>query len=55
MKKSKTHDKVVKTAYNLLVEYRKHWDGKDKEYASFIENAYKQLWCECMNERAPWI
>lgn len=55
LKKSKKHDKAVKDAYNLLVAYRKSVEDRDPEYAEIIENAYKQLWCECINERAPWV
>lgn len=54
MKKSKKHDKAVKEAYNLLVNYRKLVEDKNTEYAVRIENAYKQLWCECLNEAHPW-
>lgn len=54
-KKSHRHDKAVKTAYNLLVSYRKLMEEKGQdEYAAEIESAYKDLWCECLNEKAPW-
>lgn len=53
-KKSKRHDKAVKAAYNLLLEYRRQYDEKDPEYAAYIESIYKELWCECINEEAPW-
>lgn len=53
-KKSKRHNKVVKATYNFLVEYRRRVEDKDPEYATQIENAYKELWCECLNEDAPW-
>lgn len=55
MKKSKNHDKVVNEAYNLLVCYRRLMDDKDPEWAKHIEETYKQLWCECINEPAPWV
>lgn len=55
MKKSKNHDKAVKNAYNLLVSYRRYMDDIDPQFAAEIEEAYKQLWCECINERAPWL
>lgn len=53
-KKSKKYVKIVKAAYSLLVEYRKKCDDKDPEYAAYIESIYKNLWCECINEPAPW-
>ncbi len=55
MKKSKNHDKAVKNAYTLLVAYRRMVEDSDPEYAEEIREAYKQLWCECINERAPWL
>lgn len=55
MKKSKNHDKAVKKAYNLLVEYRRYWDDRDPAYAEEIRDAYVQLWCECINETPPWV
>ena len=55
MKKSKSHDKAVKNAYNLLVTFRKRVEDEDPKFAEEIEEAYKQLWCECINERAPWL
>lgn len=55
IKKSKNHDKVVKKAYSLLVMYRSVVEDKDPELAEEICEAYKQLWCECLNERAPWL
>lgn len=55
IKKSKNYPKAIKTAYALLVEYRRKLeeDG-DEEYAAFVEKVYKDLWCEALNERAPW-
>lgn len=55
VKRSKNYEKAIKTAYNLLVQYRKSLedDGSD-EYAELVEDAYKQLWCEALNEKAPW-
>lgn len=55
MKKSRNYDKAVKNAYNLLVSYRRYMDDKDPQFAAEIEDAYKQLWRECINERAPWL
>jgi len=28
-------------------------EGQD-DYAAEIETTYKDLWCECLNEKAPW-
>lgn len=56
MKKSKKHDRVVKEAYCLLVSFRNIIEDEgDSDYAERIEEAYKQLWCECLNEPAPWL
>lgn len=55
MKKSKAHDKAVKDAYNMLVTYRRKLEGEGKlEDAMRIENIYKMLWIQCLNENAPW-
>lgn len=54
MDKLKNHDKAVKKAYNLLVAYRRSVEDKYPDYAEEIEEAYKQLWCECLNEQHPW-
>lgn len=55
-KVSKKHDKIVKEAYNLLVQYRKNLEEKgDFELANQVEETSHQLWCECLNERAPWL
>lgn len=55
MKKSKAHDKAVKDAYNLLVNYRNRLEEEGKaEAAERVENAYKMLWVQCLNEKAPW-
>jgi len=53
----KRYEKAVKEAYCLLVSYRKlieENEGISSEYAKSIEETYKQLWCECLNEKAPW-
>lgn len=55
MKKSKNHDIVVKNAYSWLVVLRRRLeDAGDWESAKAVSEAYKQLWCECLNEPAPW-
>jgi len=55
MKKSKNHDKAVKKAYNALVTFRKRLEEKgENKYAEEVEEIYKQLWCECLNEPALW-
>lgn len=55
MKKSKIYDKVVKDAYNMLVNYRRHLEDEGKgEAAERVENTYKMLWVQCLNEKAPW-
>lgn len=54
-KKSKVHDKVVKDAYNMLVNYRKRLeDDGETEVAERVGNTYKLLWVNCLNEKAPW-
>lgn len=55
MKKSKNYDKAVKNAYNQLVFYRRLVEDKNPELAEKIKETYKQLWCECLNEKATWI
>lgn len=55
MKKSKSHDKAVKDAYNTLVSYRRLLEDEGKkETAERVENIYKMLWVHCLNEKAPW-
>lgn len=55
MKKSKAHDKAVKDAYNMLVNYRRMLeDNGELNAAMHIENIYKMLWVQCLNEKAPW-
>ena len=55
VKKSKNYVKSVKTAYIMLVQYRNMLeDAGEDEYAEQVEDAYKQLWCEALNEKAPW-
>lgn len=55
VKRSKNYEKAIKAAYDLLVQYRKALEEKgDNEYAEVVEDAYKQLWCEALNEKAPW-
>lgn len=55
MKKAKAHDKAVKDAYNMLVNYRKRLEDEgDAEAAERVENTYKMLWVHCLNEKAPW-
>ena len=54
-KKSKVHDKVVKDAYNMLVNYRNRLEDDGKaEAAEYVSNISKLLWIHCLNERAPW-
>ena len=53
-KKSKKHDKVVKDAYTLLVMYRREVEDKYPELAEEIQQASRELWCECLNEPVPW-
>ncbi|EPZ47694.1 hypothetical protein N007_05420 [Alicyclobacillus acidoterrestris ATCC 49025] len=50
-KKSKNHDNAVKNAYTFrkLLE-----EERNAELASKVEETYKELWCECLNEKAPW-
>lgn len=55
IKRSKNYPDAVKRAYNMLVQYRKSLEEEGKEeYAAEVEEAYKQLWCEALNEKAPW-
>ena len=55
VKRSKNYVKAVKRAYNMLVQYRNLLEdaGKD-EYAEQVKDTYQQLWCEALNEKAPW-
>ena len=54
VKVSKGYVKAVKDAYSALVMYRNLIEDKDPEKAAEIEEVYKTLWCECLNETAPW-
>ena len=55
IKRSKRYPKAVKDAFVLLVEYRRRLEEcGDEERAAVVEAAYKNLWCEALNERAPW-
>lgn len=57
MRKSKNHDNAIKNAYNMLVTFRKIVEEKPslKTYSpAEIEEVYKNLWCETLNEKAPW-
>lgn len=56
VKRSKNYEKAIKQAYTMLVQYRKALEesGND-EYAKEVEEAYKQLWCEALDEKAPWV
>lgn len=55
MKKSRLYEKTVKNAYNLLVNFRRRLEEEgDDEAAAEVENAYKMLWTECLNEEPPW-
>lgn len=54
-KKTKAHDKAVKDAYNMLVNFRNLLEDEGKmEAAERVENTYKMLWVHCLNEKAPW-
>lgn len=55
VKRSKNYVKAVKMAYQMLVQYRNMLESEgESEYAEVVEDAYKQLWCEALNEKAPW-
>lgn len=55
VKRSRNYVKAVKTAYQMLVQYRNMLESDgENEYAEAVEDAYKQLWCEALNEKAPW-
>ena len=55
VRRTKGYIKSVKDAYSMLVAFRRTLEGSCKyEYASEVEEIYKQLWCECLNEDAPW-
>ena len=55
VKRSKNYEKAIKKAYSLLVQYRNMLESDgENEYAEVVEDAYKQLWCEALNEKAPW-
>jgi hypothetical protein len=55
VKRSKNYEKAIKQAYAMLVQYRKNLEERgNEECAAEVEEAYKQLWCEALNEKAPW-
>lgn len=55
MRKSKLYEKTVKKAYTILVMYcRSLEEAGEEEAAAEVENAYKMLWTECLNEEPPW-
>lgn len=55
IRRSKRYPKAIKDAYTLLVEYRRRLEDEgDKERSKVVELAYKELWCEALNERHPW-
>lgn len=55
IKRSKHYPDVVKTAYSILVEYRRLLeDIGDYDRAKYVEESYKELWCEALNETPPW-
>lgn len=46
---------AIKNAYSILVEYRKFLeDIGDYDRAKYVEEVYKELWCESLNETPPW-
>lgn len=54
-KKNAKHDKAVKDAYCLLINYRKRLESRDEiAEAERVDNAAKLLWLMCLNEEAPW-
>lgn len=57
MKKSKRYNKAIEDAYSMLVVFRRIVEDKPslKTYKpEEIEEVYKNLWCEALNEKAPW-
>lgn len=55
IRRSKRYPKAIKDAYALLVEYRRHLEDEgNEEKAQIVEIAYKELWCEALNESHPW-
>ena len=55
IRRSKRYPKAVKDAYALLVEYRRRLEDEgNEEKAQIVEMAYKELWCETLNESHPW-
>jgi len=55
MRKSKTYEKAVKDAYNVLVTFRKRLEERNEyDFAKDVESIYKNLWCECLDEEHPW-
>ena len=53
-KANKNYVKAVKMAYNALVDFRKYLEGRGIDRAAEIEDIYKQLWCECLDEEPPF-
>lgn len=55
IRRSKRYPKAIKDAYTLLVEYRRRLEDEgNEEKAQIVETAYKELWCETLNESHPW-
>lgn len=55
IKRSKQYPETIKRAYRILVEYRRRLEDEENwEYAKIVELAYKDLWCEALNETPPW-
>ena len=51
----KRYVKAVEEAYSWLVALRKHYEENDKDdLAEKVEQVYKDLWCECLPDPAPW-
>lgn len=53
-KVSKNYNKAVKRAYNALVDFRRYLENREMGRAAEIEDIYKQLWCECLDEEPPF-
>ena len=55
IKRSNRYPDVIKNAYCILIEYRRFLeDNGDYIRAEQVELAYKELWCEALNETPPW-
>ena len=51
----KNYVKAVKEAVTWLMVYRKRLIEKDDlELAGVVEQAYRDLWCECLPDPVPW-